>query len=44
VTTYFLNRLFQLEKEIVELMKINKPIVMTNQDWFKHKTSTECHI
>jgi len=44
VTTYFLNRLFEIEKEIDEIMKINKPLVMTNQDWFKHRTSTECHI
>jgi len=44
VTTYFLNRLFELEKEINEIMKTNKPMVMTKQDWIIHNTATECHI
>jgi len=44
VTTYFLNKLFEIEKAIDEKMNINKPIAMTKQDEFIHQITTECHI
>jgi len=43
VTSYFLNRLFEIEKEIDELMHRDKPLVMTKQDQFIHETTNECH-
>ena len=40
----FLRYLMSHETEMRKDMANKRPLVMTNQDWQKHKSSAECHI
>ena len=38
------NSILQLETKIREILSTPKPLVMTAEDWEKHKNVTECYI
>ena len=40
----FLRHLLNREREMREDMANKRPLVMTNEDWQKHRNATECHI
>ena len=40
----FLRYLLDEEKEMREDMANNRPLVMTKEDWQKHRNASECHI
>ena len=40
----FLTYLQNHEREMREEMANKRPLVMTNEDWQKHRNATECHI
>ena len=40
----FLTYLLNHEREMREDMENKRPLVMTNEDWQKHRNATECHI
>ena len=44
VVPHFLNRLFEIEKNILQLVSLNKPLKMSDNDNKKHKESDYCHI